>query len=48
MVRWKKIYRSITYFNFIIKEYEDDKKHGKGVFEWQDGRKYIGTWIAGK
>lgn len=31
----------------MFKEYEDDKKHGKGVFEWADGRKYIGTWISG-
>ena len=30
-----------------VKEYEDDKKHGKGIFEWPDGRKYICTWIAG-
>jgi hypothetical protein len=26
----------------------DDKKHGKGVFEWGDGRKYEGIWINGR
>jgi len=26
----------------------DDKKHGKGIFEWGDGRKYEGTWVNGK
>lgn len=39
-----------------IGEYIDDKKHGKGVFEWYyiyiinrpDGRKYIGYWSEGK
>jgi hypothetical protein len=34
-------------YYFGSKEYEDDKKHGKGIFEWSDGRKYIGIWING-
>ena len=33
----------ISYFQ----EYFEDKKHGHGVFEWSDGRKYIGEWING-
>ena len=45
MVGWKKVYRGI--FIYVSQEYEDDKKHGKGIFEWSDGRKYIGTWISG-
>lgn len=39
-----------------VGEYIDDKKHGKGVFEWYlihekrrpDGRKYVGSWFDGK
>lgn len=27
--------------------YKDDKKNGKGVFEWSDGKKYIGNWVNG-
>jgi predicted secreted acid phosphatase len=23
-------------------------KHGKGVFEWGDGRRYEGIWVNGK
>jgi hypothetical protein len=34
--------------NLFLKEYTDDKKHGKGTFEWADGRKYKGQWINGK
>lgn len=25
-----------------------DGQHGEGVFEWPDGRKYIGQWRKGK
>ena len=25
-----------------------DKKHGKGVYTWADGRKYDGMWYNGK
>ena len=25
-----------------------DKKHGYGVYEWADGRKYEGNWAFGK
>ena len=32
----------------LSKDYEDDKKHGNGVFEWPDGRIYVGKWINGK
>lgn len=26
----------------------NDQKHGRGTFEWPDGRKYIGEWYEGK
>jgi len=26
----------------------DDKKEGRGVFLWPDGRKYDGMWLNGK
>ncbi|CAD8093980.1 unnamed protein product [Paramecium sonneborni] len=29
-------------------EYDNDKKHGKGVFKWEDGRKYAGCWKQNK
>ena len=29
-------------------EYENDKKHGYGVYLWADGRAYVGDWIEGK
>lgn len=38
------------YLNLILKkkkEYIEDRKHGKGIFEWGDGRKYEGTWVNG-
>lgn len=41
---------NIQEFNILIaysQEYFEDKKHGHGVFEWSDGRKYIGEWING-
>ena len=25
-------------------EYKNDKKHGFGMYEWADKRKYIGHW----
>ena len=31
----------------IFKEYFEDKKHGRGQFEWGDGRKYEGIWVNG-
>ena len=24
--------------------YEDDKKHGFGEYQWEEGKKYIGCW----
>lgn len=35
-------------FKNFLGEYKDDKKHGFGIFTWQDGRKYIGEWKEGK
>ena len=29
-------------------EYKNDKKHGKGVIEWSDGRKFVGNFIDGQ
>ncbi|KAF4657269.1 hypothetical protein FOL47_008531 [Perkinsus chesapeaki] len=29
-------------------QYVNDKKEGYGTFEWPDGRKYAGYWVAGK
>lgn len=43
MARWSKIHWCNKFI--VFQEYEEDKKHGKGIFEWSDGRKYIGTWI---
>lgn len=31
-----------------VGEYLDDKKHGFGVFEWGNGKKYEGEWLNGK
>jgi hypothetical protein len=31
-----------------VGEYLNDKKHGRGVFTWKDGRKYDGEWKEGK
>jgi hypothetical protein len=28
--------------------YENDKKHGFGVYIWVDGRAYLGEWNQGK
>lgn len=30
-----------------MQEYFEDKKHGRGQFEWGDGRKYEGIWVNG-
>jgi hypothetical protein len=27
-------------------EWYEDKRHGHGVMEWPDGRRYDGEWIA--
>jgi len=27
--------------------WENDKPHGHGTFEWADGQKYIGEWVDG-
>lgn len=29
-------------------EYNFDKKHGFGSYQWADGRKYIGQWANSK
>ena len=29
-------------------EYQEDKKHGFGIFEWGNGKKYEGDWAYGK
>ncbi|KAF4716065.1 Elongation of fatty acids protein 2, variant 2 [Perkinsus olseni] len=29
-------------------QYVEDRKEGYGTFEWPDGRKYAGWWLAGK
>ena len=26
----------------------DDKKHGKGIFTWSNGKRYEGQWSEGK
>lgn len=40
-----KTYKGVSNQEFyIIQEYDNDKKHGKGVFKWEDGRKYAGCW----
>merc|ERR1719169_419464 len=28
--------------------YNNDKKHGFGIFKWPDGRRYEGFWVHGK
>lgn len=28
--------------------YQNDKKHGFGVYVWADGRAYVGDWYEGK
>ncbi len=28
--------------------YKNDKKHGNGIYEWADGRKYIGEYVEDK
>ena len=33
---------------FCTGEYVDDKKHGKGMYFWTDGRKFDGYWANGK
>ena len=25
-----------------------DKKHGKGIYTWADGRRYDGDWLNGR
>ena len=27
-------------------EWHEDKRHGHGVMEWPDGRRYEGEWVA--
>ena len=27
-------------------EWYEDKRHGYGVMEWPDGRRYAGEWVA--
>lgn len=31
-----------------IGEYYEDKKHGDGIFEWGNGKRYEGKWENGK
>ena len=31
-----------------VGEFQNDKKHGYGVYTWADGRMYKGGWNAGK
>ena len=38
----------LAIIKFLIGEYYLDKKHGKGVYTWADGRKYDGMWQNGK
>ena len=28
-------------------EYKDDKKHGRGLYIWANGKKYDGEWVNG-
>ena len=31
-----------------VSNWKDGKKHGKGVFSWANGNKYVGEWNVGK
>ena len=28
--------------------YKQDKKDGRGIYIWSDGKKFIGEWVDGK
>lgn len=36
------------YFHLKYQNYVKDKKEGKGVYYFGDGKKFIGTWVDGK
>lgn len=36
------------YKYLIFKNYVKDKKEGKGIYYFEDGKKFIGTWVNGK
>jgi hypothetical protein len=40
--KWKK--NSNIGCNTYEGEYQNDKKHGNGVFEWESGNRYIGQY----
>ena len=34
--------------NYYIGGYRQNKKHGKGEYEWEDGDRQIAYWVDGK
>lgn len=42
------VFYSGTMVNKYEGDFQDDKRHGHGVFRWKDGKIYDGQWERGK